>query len=144
MSSIFATSTGKRNTPSWCKAGMYTGIDPMVDGRPANLNAYARWTGYDSAGPYNIIETIRLTRNSADNGWYGTSWISGDNLAIDVMDTASETLVDVHLTRRRDTQEMETATWPLTPTTFRMPWGTKQLTTPPDAYDVTIDVQILA
>lgn len=144
MSSIFATSTGKRNTPSWCKAGMFTGIAPTVNGLPATATAYARWTGYDSSGPYNIIETILLRRNAADNGWYGASWTTGDNLAIDVMDTASETLVTIHLTRRLDTLELATITWPPTPTTFRLPWGTRQLSNPYGSAGDTIEVQVLA
>ena len=144
MSSIFATSTGKRNTPSWCKAGMYPGINSMVDGRPKTATAYARWTGYDSGGPYNVIETILMRRNATDNGWYGASWTTGDNLAIDVMDTATPTLVDVHLTRRLNTIDLATVTWPLTQTTFRLPWGTRQLTHPHGSGGDQIEVQILA
>lgn len=144
MSSKFATSTGKRNTPSWCKAGMYPGIDPTVNDQPKTATAFARWTGYDSSGPYNIIETILLRRNATDNGWYGASWNTGDNLAIDVMDTASPTIVDVHLTRRLDTLELATITWLQIPTTFRPPWGTAQLTNPHGSGGDQIEVQILA
>jgi len=144
MTSLFATGTKRRNSPSWCKKGMFTTIAPTINERPKTANAYVQWTGHDSGGAFEIIESFRLRRNVTDSGWYGLSSNDGDNVTLDVLDTLDPAIVNVQLNRRYGTTQRATTTWPLVPTTFRPPWGTNMCR---KSYESGIDVaevQILA
>lgn len=127
MSSHFATATTRRNSPSWCKPGMFTGIVPTVDGKPATVSAYARWTGDYYGIPFDVIETFALRRNQANNGWAGESASSGKRVTIDCLDTALPDQVDVTLNLYDDDSPYDSFTWRSESNTVRPPWGTKPL-----------------
>lgn len=144
MSSFFSTGLSRRNGPAWCKKGMFVGIPPTINQRPATASAYARWTGIDSGGSYNVIETFRLRRNATDTGWVGESSNSGNNVKLEILDTADLTIVDVLLNVRIDTAVMNSHLWPAEPTTARPPWGTSVLNYS-DGHAITLaEVQVLA
>lgn len=127
MSSFFATGTSRRNSPAWCKKGMFTGIDPMINALPATLSAYARWTGTDSAGSYNVIETFKMRRNPTGNGWVGESSKSGTNVLLEILDSTDPDRANVTVTLRFNTTPHDWHTWLNVPTNARPPWGTTTL-----------------
>lgn len=123
---------------------MFTGINPMRNGLPATLTAYARWTGFDSGGSYDLIESFRLRRNQPDTGWYGESSTIGDNLSLEILDTDDPTEVYVRLILREDVWPMNHHVWPVVDITLRPPWGSELLTyIDPPGYEI-LEVQILA
>ncbi len=144
MTSHFATGTSRRNSPAWCKKGMFSGIDPTINGRPATATAYAQWTGVDSGGSYSVIESFQLRRNDAGNGWSGHSSTTGSNLSIEILDTADPNFVDVHLHLRIDTALRNSIQWWDVPTTYHRAWGTQMLTTPVTSENQRLQTQILA
>jgi len=123
---------------------MFVGIPPIIDQRPATANAYARWTGLDSGGSYNVIETFRLRRNDTDTGWQGESSNHGNNVKLEILDTPDLTLVDVRLTLRIDLNEINSHAWPTEPTTARPPWGTKTLAYSDGSTITLAEAQVLA
>lgn len=144
MSSTFATATGKRNTPSWCKAGMFGGIDPTVNGRPTSLSAYGRWTGDFYGDLYNVIETFHLPRNPTNDGWAGESAPTGKRIRIECADSALLTIVSVTLILLDDDAIVDSFTWHNVSTTKRPPWGTEQLFQQMPPHAQLIEVQLLA
>lgn len=144
MSSLFATGTRRRNSPAWCKKGMFTGIPPTINQRPATATAYARWTGIDSGGSYNVIETFRLRRNETDTGWIGESSNTGNNVRLEILDTLDPSRVNLNLILRIDTSIRNSHPWPNVPTTTRPPWGTSVLAYSADPTIELAEVQALA
>jgi len=144
MSSLFSTGLARRNGPAWCKKGMFVGIPPTINQRPATATAYARWTGLDSGGSYNVIETFRLRRNATDTGWVGESSSSGNNVKLEILDTTDLTTVDVLLILRIGTAVMNSHLWPTEPTTARPPWGTKPLAYSDGSAITLAEAQVLA
>jgi len=144
MSSLFSTGLSRRNGPAWCKKGMFVGIAPTIHQRPATANAYARWTGIDSGGSYNVIETFRLRRNATDTGWVGESSNYGNNVKLHILDTPDLTIVDVLLILRINANMIKSHPWTEVPTSTRPPWGTSLLNYS-DGETITLaQVQILA
>lgn len=127
MSSIFATGTKKRKSPPWCKPGMFTGVPAEIDERPATVHAYAHWKEDIYGARYEVTETIRLTRNPDGDGYYGASSSSGNNVAIQLADTADITIYHLTLILRFNTEIISSWTWHDVDVTFRLPWGTTLL-----------------
>lgn len=111
MSSHFSSNTRRRNSPSWCKPGMFPKIPAYVDDRPAAMNAFARW--YDPLGTdqLDLTEVIRLTRSTTFNGWTGVSAETGYNLKIEIREYPNRTTYDLNLYARLGQIHVDDMTW---------------------------------
>lgn len=144
MGTKFAANSKRRNSPAWCKKGMFTGITPEVDGKPVVLAAYARWSGTLYTVSFDVIDTLRLRRNGAGNGWEGETAPTGDRLKMEVLDTPNPQIVHVHLSLFRDNNYWDDFTWHNVTTQAHKPWGTfLQLELAPPGR-ATLQAQVLA
>lgn len=143
MTSHFSTGTTRRASPAWCKPGMFGGIVPTVDGRPATINAYARWTGDYYGDEFNVIETIQLRRNPLNNAWAGESAVSGKRIKIDCKDTADPNFVNVTMYLYDGSAPYDVLWWFNVPTTWRAPWGTQRLINTAGGHRDLVETQLL-
>lgn len=124
MPSHYSTGTSRRNSPPWCKKGMFTGINPTIDGRPAVLNAFVNWTGDYYGEPFAVITTVHLRRTPLNDGWTGDSAATGKRVHVAVADLATDEAVDVQARLYNDDVQFDAVTWYTVTTRFARPWGT--------------------
>lgn len=128
MTSLFATGVKRRNSPAWCKKGMYPKILPVVDGLPAALTAYARWHELSSGREAYLIETFQLHRVTGSETWYGDSYQYGSNLAVLVDQVPTTETYHLTLYLRLDQLDLDNVTWPAVEIPTPEPWDTGLLT----------------
>ena len=124
MTSHFSTGTTRRNTPSWCKPGMYRAVLPYVDKRPATITAYAKWFGPFASEQIDMTETFQLRRNAAGNGYHGASTAQPPRLILTLKDHTDLRYYDVVLAVDLYGSVLITQTWYNVDVTRRLPWGT--------------------
>lgn len=143
MGSLFATNNTRRNSPAWCKEGMFTGIPTPLDARPLVLSAYAQWSGDFYGESFNVITTLDLRRTVAGDGWDGWSASSGKRILMQVRDTSDPALVDVTVRLFENGIEYEEQTWEDVLVTYNKPWGTILLRHDEPPESNPIEAQIL-
>ncbi len=127
MSSLFATGVKRRQSPAWCKKGMYPKISGQIDGRPALLNAYANWNELSSAREIHLIQTFNLSKVPTLVEWYGSFSDAGPNLTLKVTGTPTSDTYLITLCLRQDLMTIDTATWPAVGIPLPEPWDTSWL-----------------
>ncbi|GAG05768.1 unnamed protein product [marine sediment metagenome] len=80
MSSKYLPRTTKRNTPPWCKAGLFPPIPPITAGVPDYLVAYLVWKDPDLVPPADLTASIKLGWNADENKWMANQAGPGHSL----------------------------------------------------------------
>lgn len=127
MSSLFATGVKRRQSPSWCKKGMYPKIGGQIDGRPAALNAYANWNELSSARQIHLVQTFDLRKVAGQVEWYGSFLDVGANLSLKVTGSPTSDIYTITLCLRQDQVTIDTHVWPTVEIPLPEPWDTAWL-----------------
>lgn len=69
MSSKYLPSVTPRNTPPWCKPGLFPPIPPIVAGVPQYLVAFLVWKDPLLEPPADLTASIKLLWNADQNKW---------------------------------------------------------------------------
>lgn len=127
MSSLFATGVKRRQSPAWCKKGMYPKISGQIDGRPALLNAYANWNELSSGRELYLIQTFNLSKVPSAVEWYGSFSSVGPNLSLRVTGSPTSDTYLIILCLRQDQHTIDTVHWPAVEIPLPEPWDTSWL-----------------
>lgn len=111
MGSVLSTGTKRRQSPSWCKKGMWGGIPLLIAGLPATLVCYANWYQKLYGVHVHVTETITLTLNPDTKDWEGASSNEGENLYVSICSLEEADHYDVELTLRQGTDLVDSHTW---------------------------------
>ncbi len=129
MSSLFATGVKRRQSPAWCKKGMYPKISGQIDGRPALLNAYANWNELSSGREIYLIQTFNLSKVPSVVEWYGSFSDVGPNLTMRVTGSPTSDTYSITLHLRQALVIIDTVSWPAVEIPLPEPWDTSWLET---------------
>ena len=124
MGSFFSQGTKRRGSPAYCKKGKREGIPADENGKPVNLNAYAKWEGVQTGGPFLVSESFALQLTTGGTEYVGSSADSGLNLQLVLHETSDPDAYDVALRLRVDEVIVEEEFWFDVDVRFRPPWGT--------------------
>jgi len=124
MGSYFASGIKRRGSPAYCKKNKLMDVVPTRDVLPVNLNAYATWIGYDSEGPFNLVETIGLRLDAGGAQYASSSSNSGRGLRLILTATIIRHVWNIELQLLRDGLLQDQRFFPDVRTDFRKPFGT--------------------
>lgn len=127
MSSLFSIGAVRRQSPAWCKKGMYPKTLSSIDGYPSGLQAYAQWHEISSGRQVIRLETFRLTRIPGQPEWLGVSADVDYNLHLYLAQTAPPATYSITLSLRLGQEIVDSIEWSPVAIPQPEPWDTGTL-----------------